>query len=85
MERINFHGRRVAQITSEEGQRDYYNHLVYCNNCGQDAILRRTPTKEEATEYLKLKKKNHLCSAVALSVRNFISYRSMKILMTGEP
>lgn len=56
MECINFYGRWVAQITSEEGQRDYYNHLVYCNNRGQDTILRRTPTKEDATEYLKLKK-----------------------------
>lgn len=56
MECINFHGRWVAQITSEEGQRDYYNHLLYCNNHGQDTILRKTPTKEEATEYLKLKK-----------------------------
>lgn len=56
MERINFHGRWVAQITSEEGQRDYYNHLVYRNNCSQRITLRKTPTKEDATEYLKLKK-----------------------------
>lgn len=56
MERINFHGRWVAQITSEEGQRDYYNHLIYCENCRQNAILRRTPTKEDAEEYLKLNK-----------------------------
>lgn len=27
MNRIDFHGRCVALITSEEGQRDYYGHF----------------------------------------------------------
>lgn len=33
MEYLEWHGRRVYQITSDTGQRDYYEHLNYWRVC----------------------------------------------------
>lgn len=36
MERFDFRGRIVCPITSEEGQKDYYEHLNYWRVCYQN-------------------------------------------------
>lgn len=55
MNRIEFHSRRVAQITSEEGQRNYYDHLNHWRSCWNNTKPYLIPSQEDAAEYLMLK------------------------------
>ncbi|MDE6488458.1 MAG: hypothetical protein K2L46_04185 [Paramuribaculum sp.] len=55
MERIEFHNRIVSPITSESGQRDYYEHLNYWRVCYHNKNTLILPTKENALEYMRLK------------------------------
>lgn len=55
MRRIDFHGRCVAQITSEEGQRDYYNHFKHWRTCCYNDNPCLIPSQDDAVEYLRLK------------------------------
>lgn len=55
MERIEFHNRIVSPITSESGQRDYYEHLNYWRVCYHNKNTLILPTKENALEYIQLK------------------------------
>lgn len=55
MERINFHDRWVAQITSEEGQRHYYSHFKHWRICRHNANPCLRPSQDDAAEYLRLK------------------------------
>lgn len=55
MERIEFHNRIVSPITSESGQRDYYEHLNYWRVCYHNKNTLILPTKENALEYIRLK------------------------------
>lgn len=55
MTHINFHGRCVAQITSEEGQRDYYDKLCHWRTCCNNTNSCQIPSQDDAVEYLRLK------------------------------
>lgn len=55
MNRIVFHGRYVELITSEAGQRDYYDHLNHWRTCWNNTKPYLIPTQEDAAEYLMLK------------------------------
>lgn len=55
MERIEFHNRIVSPITSESGQRYYYEHLNYWRVCYHSKNTLILPTKENALEYIRLK------------------------------
>lgn len=55
MKCIEISGRTVHPVTSQQGQKDYYNHLNYWNGCIHNRNIRILPTAEEAAEYMKLK------------------------------
>ena len=61
--RIDYKGRIVDQITSEEGQRNYFDSFNYCR-CGirNTPVIR--PTPDDAIEYKQLRSlvKNHTLS-----------------------
>lgn len=54
MNRIDTHGRIVYPVTSEAGQRDYYEHLNYWRVCYANTNPLVVPSREEALEYLSL-------------------------------
>lgn len=56
MEYLEWHGRRVYQITSDTGQRDYYEHLNYWRVCYANSNPLAIPTQEDAFEYQRLQK-----------------------------
>lgn len=62
MERINIFGRYVCEITSEQGQKKYYDHLNYCRDCKRSMTPRIVPAKEDVEEYLRLKQLNFPCT-----------------------
>ena len=55
MERIELHGRIVDSITSEAGQKDYYEHLNHCRGCFDNTNTLIVPTREDAQEYMRLR------------------------------
>lgn len=54
MNRIDFCQRVVYPITSEAGQKDYYEHLNYWRVCYQNTNPLIVPSHEDALNYLKL-------------------------------
>lgn len=63
MRRIDFHGRCVDQITSEEGQRNYYNHFKHWRTCCYNANPCLRPSQDDAAEYLRLKYIKPVCGS----------------------
>lgn len=57
MNRMDSYGRMVCPITSEEGQKDYYEHLNYWRVCYANSNPLIVPTEEDAQEYLRLQAK----------------------------
>ena len=55
MERIELQGRIVDSITSEAGQKDYYEHLNHCRGCFDNTNTVIVPTREDAQEYMRLR------------------------------
>lgn len=55
MKRIYSFGRIVDQITSEEGQLHYYDHMNYRHSCYVNMNLRIAPTRAQAEEYIKIR------------------------------
>lgn len=61
MERLEYHCRIVYPITTETGQKDYYEHLNYWRVCYQNNNPLILPSQEDAQEYMRLRKmKNKL-------------------------
>ena len=54
MNRIDFRGRIVDPITSEAGQKDYYEHLNHWRVCFDNANPLIVPTREDAKVYMRL-------------------------------
>ena len=54
MERIEIFGRVVYPITSQEGQKDYFDHLNHWHVCYQNSNTLISPTRYEALEYISL-------------------------------
>ncbi len=54
MKRIDSYGRMVYPITSETGQKDYYEHLNYWRVCYQNNNPLIIPSREDVREYLRL-------------------------------
>lgn len=52
---IDLHGRVVYPITSEVGQKNYYEHLNYRRVCYNNTNPLMVPSKEDALEYLRLR------------------------------
>ena len=62
MDALNVIDRTVCSITSEIGQKNYYDHLNHWRVCYQNSNPLIIPTKEEALEYLRLKaEKDKFC------------------------
>lgn len=55
MNPLDLCGRIVNPITSEVGQRNYYEHLNYWRVCYANTNLLILPTKDDAREYLRLR------------------------------
>lgn len=55
MNGIRLHGRVVWHITTEEGQRDYYDHMNFWSGCVHNTNKRLNPTWDEANEYMTLR------------------------------
>lgn len=55
MNRIQSHGHIVDRITSEEGQKDYYEHLSYWRVCYANTNPLIVPTQEDMQEYMRLR------------------------------
>ena len=51
---IDINGRVVYPITSEAGQKDYYEHLNYWWICYQNSKQLIIPSQEDALAYIKL-------------------------------
>lgn len=61
MERIEYRGRIVYPVTSEAGQKDYYEHLSYWQVCYANTNPLVVPTQEDVQEYMRLREmKNNL-------------------------
>ena len=54
MNQIDCYGRIVYPITSEVGQKDYYEHLNYWRVCYDNTNPLIAPTQEDALEYMRL-------------------------------
>lgn len=54
MEYLEYRGRMVYPITSEYGQKDYYEHLNYWRVCYQNNNPLILPSKEDVREYMRL-------------------------------
>ena len=54
MENIEYRGRIVYPITSEVGQKDYYEHLNYWRVCYQNNNPLILPSQEDVQEYMRL-------------------------------
>ena len=54
MECIEYRGRIVYPITSEDGQKDYYEHLNYCRACYDQTNPLIVPSSGDVQEYLCL-------------------------------
>lgn len=59
METVKLFGRYVVPITTYKGLRDYYVHMNYCGSSMQNRILRHSPTRENAHEYMRLIEDKH--------------------------
>lgn len=55
MQRIHFHGRLVGKVTSEEGQKHYYEHLDHWRDGISENEFVISSTPEDAAAYLQLK------------------------------
>lgn len=55
MNSIRIHNRIVISITSEDGQRDYYDYMNIWSSCFLNSNKRIVPKIDEAREYLTLK------------------------------
>lgn len=55
MNRIQSHGRIVYPVTSEEGQKDYYEHLDHWRVCYANTNPLIVPTQEDVQEYMRLR------------------------------
>lgn len=53
---LDFRGRMVCPITSEVGQKDYYEHLNYWRVCYQNNNPLILPSQEDVQEYMRLRK-----------------------------
>lgn len=53
---LDFRGRMVCSITSEEGQKNYYEHLNYWRVCYQNNNPLILPSQEDVQEYMRLRK-----------------------------
>lgn len=61
MEYLEYRGRTVYPITSEAGQKDYYEHLSYWWVCYSNTNPLIVPTQEDVQEYMRLREiKNSL-------------------------
>lgn len=73
MNRIDLYGRIVCPITSEAGQKDYYEHLNYWRMCYANTNPLTVPTREDALEYLRLqakKDKYYFCNDTESRLKN---------------
>lgn len=51
----NIYGRIVYPVTTDVGQKDYYEHLNYWHVCYQNTNKLAIPTRDDTLEYLQLK------------------------------
>ena len=51
----NIYGRIVYPVTTDVGQKDYYEHLNYWHVCFQNTNKLAIPTRDDTLEYLQLK------------------------------
>ncbi len=68
-------GRRVDEITTEQGQRNYYNHMNYWRNCISNDNKCLLPSVHEALEYIRLKDEKPSCYGDLESRRKYLKMK----------
>ena len=80
--RIFFRGRWVDQITSEEGQRQYYDRFDCWRSCVANHNPLKKPTVDDAKEYLRLKSLTEQISCCRNIIEERRAYRKLKLYDT---
>ncbi len=81
----NIYGRIVYPVTTDVGQKDYYEHLNYWHVCYQNTNKLAIPTRDDTLEYLQLKaEEGKLCFVRIKNLRvNIANLSFMKRNMIG--